>query len=252
MLYLPPRVAIRRTSAVWLRRSKAVPRASSWSTRRRFTVPWWSEPDVVEVLGRRQPEEELDDGGIPRGDVDGQRFQHGRGHLAPSEADRVGDVCPSAPQLPLKLWVEWLISHQVGDVRDRPLGTRLDELVVVELVDVLFESRDLLGDDCSSAWSGPRRRFRSSSKSSSCCAVSRPSPAASESRSACSRACSAGVSKSSSVSAIAASRVRYTRQEAVDGLQVEAHDPMTPSCTGRGSSSSSSAATVTSVPARGT
>ena len=101
---------------------------------------------MVEVLRRRQQLEELDGTRVPAGHVARELLEHRRGPLSPAVGDRVRDLGARAADH-LGQAVQRAVAEQVADVRRHPLRAGLDELVVVELLEVLLEDRDLAGDD---------------------------------------------------------------------------------------------------------
>jgi hypothetical protein len=104
------------------------------------------QPDVVHVLRRDQMLEELDDARVPPGDVARQLLQHGGCSLAPAKRNGMRHLGARARD-PGRNSMQPAIADQVADVRHDPFGAGLDELVVIELVEILFEHGDLLGQD---------------------------------------------------------------------------------------------------------
>jgi hypothetical protein len=103
-------------------------------------------PYVVHVSRRDEALEELDRAGGPAGEVVCQLLEHRRGPLASPVRERVGDERPltersgTERQQPSN-------AQQVADVGDDPLLARLDEPVVVQLLDVGLEEVDVARDD---------------------------------------------------------------------------------------------------------
>ena len=101
--------------------------------------------DVVHVLRRAEQLEELDRAGGPAGDVGRELLEDGDGALAPPVADRVRDLGPrrgDGGHDP----VQRPVADEVADVGRDPVGARLDELVVVGLLEALREHVDLVGE----------------------------------------------------------------------------------------------------------
>ena len=101
--------------------------------------------DVVHVLGGGQLLEELDRVRAPSGDIAGQLFQDERGALASAEPDGVGNFGARAGDAG-RHSVDFLEADQAADIRDDPRGAGFDELIVVELVQVFGNDRELLFD----------------------------------------------------------------------------------------------------------
>ena len=74
------------------------------------------------------------------GDVDGHLLEREQRALAAAVADRVGDL-GAAVGAGRRDLVDRVVADQVADVGDDPRRARLDELVVVELVDVVLDDR---------------------------------------------------------------------------------------------------------------
>ena len=98
------------------------------------------------MLRGRESQEILDRRSIPPGHIARELLEHGGRSFAPPVRDRVRDLGARAPQRPLRA-VQPAISDEIADVRHRPVGARLDEEIVVELIDVLLDCAELLGDD---------------------------------------------------------------------------------------------------------
>ena len=98
----------------------------------------------VEAVPRAaQSPEELDELGIPAGDVEGDLLEDGQRPLAPPVVDRLGHVQPLAASVE--------VGHQVGrqqvaDVRDDPVVAGLDRLVFPHPVDAAPQRRGLGAD----------------------------------------------------------------------------------------------------------
>ncbi len=105
------------------------------------------EPRVVEVLGRRQPLEELDGARGPAGHVARQLLQHRGGPLAPPVAEGVGNdrALAQRPQ-PVRDRQQPADIEEVAEVGDDPLVAGLDEPVVVEPGDVVLDQPQLVLD----------------------------------------------------------------------------------------------------------
>ena len=100
--------------------------------------------EVVHALIGNQPLEELDGDGGPARHIHDQLFEREQRALAAAIADGVGHL--GAPALGRGAdFVRRVRTHQIADIGDHPRGAGLDELVVVELLDVLFEDRRLPG-----------------------------------------------------------------------------------------------------------
>ena len=112
---------------------------------------------VVHVLRRDQHLEELDRARVPAGDVAGQLLQHHGGALAAPERDRVRHLGARAAD-PRRDAVEHLVADEVADVRHHPGGARLDELIVVQLIEILLQHTHLLGQHGQQARERPRQR----------------------------------------------------------------------------------------------
>ena len=76
----------------------------------------------------------------------GELLEHRDGALAPAVADRVGDLGARRRELRHDA-VQRPVADEVADVRRDPRRARLDELVVVHLLEALGEHVDLAGDD---------------------------------------------------------------------------------------------------------
>src|SRR5205085_624333 len=90
--------------------------------------------------------EELDDVCVPARRIARELFEHGGCAFAPPVGERVRDLraiaeTGSGPS------EQTARTDQIADVRHNPFGARLDELIVIELRQVLFEHADLFGDD---------------------------------------------------------------------------------------------------------
>ena len=102
-------------------------------------------PKVIHVLGRCQQLEEFDRAGVPAGGVARQLLQYRRRSLAPTVGQRVCHLGTPAEgsgrqSMPATR------PDQIADVGHCPLCTSLDELIIVELGDILFQNRHLFGD----------------------------------------------------------------------------------------------------------
>ena len=93
-----------------------------------------------------EPLKELNHPRVPAGDVARQLLEHGRRAFAPPVRDGVGDLGARADGARGHA-VQRPVADQVADVGRHPLGAGLDELIVVELVEILAQHRDLFGDD---------------------------------------------------------------------------------------------------------
>ncbi len=90
---------------------------------------------VVDVLGDRQVLVELHGSCGPAGDARRELLEGAQDALSAPVADGVGHIRAVVGGRRRQLHVE-----QVGDIRDRPRLTGLDELVVVERADVIFDA----------------------------------------------------------------------------------------------------------------
>src|SRR5262245_13742519 len=97
---------------------------------------------MVHVLRRREAFEELHHTGLPSGDVERELLEHRRGAFAAQVGDRVGDLGPRRGD-PRGLIVERPVSDEITDVGDHPIGGRLRELVVIELIETLLDDAEL-------------------------------------------------------------------------------------------------------------
>ncbi len=100
-------------------------------------------PQMIEILIRRQQREVFDRAGRPTGDVSRQLLDDREGAFAAAVAQRVGDLCPCADPFCGRR----TDPEQVAEIRDHPLVTRLDEPVLVEALNLLFEDFRLLAED---------------------------------------------------------------------------------------------------------
>ena len=110
-------------------------------------------PDVVQVLSRREQFEELDRACRPARDVARELLEHQCGALAPAQRNRMDDFGAWAGHVGHHT-VQGAVSDQVADVRRDPLGTCLDEQIVIELFEVRLHCAELLAED------GQQRRQR--------------------------------------------------------------------------------------------
>ena len=103
-------------------------------------------PQVIHELRGDELLEELHRARWKVGDVVRELLEHQRRALAPAIGDRVrhfrarrGDACRDAMQRP--------VADQIADVRRHPVGARLDELIVIELIEVFFDGAQLARDE---------------------------------------------------------------------------------------------------------
>ncbi len=102
-------------------------------------------PPVVQVLRRRDQLEELDDAGLPARDVVRDFLQGRQGALAPPQANRIGDLGPPAERGAFDRHLEQPAHpNQIPDVGNDPLSARLDKEIVVRLIQLFLDDRDLL------------------------------------------------------------------------------------------------------------
>ncbi len=101
--------------------------------------------NVIHVLRPAQNLKALDHPRRPTGHVARQLFEHGRGALAPAKGDGVRDFGARARDFRHHA-VQAPVADQVADVRHDPIAAGFDELIVVKLIEVLFEHARLLGD----------------------------------------------------------------------------------------------------------
>ncbi len=103
---------------------------------------------VVQVLGRDEQPEVLDEVRRPAGHVAGEQLEDRGGTLGAAVADGVGHLGARGPEAGGGAREgQRAVPDEVADVGHDPVGARLDELVVVELRDVLLDARDLLRQD---------------------------------------------------------------------------------------------------------
>ncbi len=100
---------------------------------------------VVHVLRDGQLLEELHHVRGPACHVASELFQHARRPLAPSIRDGVRHLSARAADLRHHT-VQAPMADEIAEIGHDPVGTRLDELVVVELFEVLFEHQRLAGN----------------------------------------------------------------------------------------------------------
>ena len=101
--------------------------------------------NVIHILRPAQNLKALDYSRRPTGHVARQLFEHGRGALAPAKGDGVRDFGARARDFRHHA-VQAPVADQVADVRHDPIAAGFDELIVVKLIEVLFEHSRLLGD----------------------------------------------------------------------------------------------------------
>ena len=95
--------------------------------------------DVVHAFGGDQPLEELNGRSRQPRNIHGNLFQRQQRSLAASITKRVGHFgAPAAYRA--SNFIDRVVADQVADIGDNPRGTRFDELVVVKLLDVLFQN----------------------------------------------------------------------------------------------------------------
>jgi hypothetical protein len=74
-----------------------------------------------------------------------QVLEHCRRALAPAEPDGIGHFGARAERARGQS-VHRAVADQIADIRHYPLGTGLDELIVVQLRQILVQDRDLAGN----------------------------------------------------------------------------------------------------------
>ena len=97
--------------------------------------------------------------GAPAGDVSSELLQNQDRALAAPKGDGVGD-CGAGTGYRGCHAIDRLIADQVADIGNDPRRARLDELVIVELVQIVLHGRDLLGDHRQERLQGTERRLR--------------------------------------------------------------------------------------------
>ena len=94
-------------------------------------------PQVIQLLRRRQPLEELDRARGPAGHVAREQFQHWRRPLAPAVGHGMAHLRARGARARARR--QPADAEQIAEIRQRPRRGGLDELIVVELFETLFE-----------------------------------------------------------------------------------------------------------------
>ncbi|TKB84496.1 MAG: hypothetical protein E8D43_15595 [Nitrospira sp.] len=98
--------------------------------------------DVVHVLAGLKPLEELHDARVPPRHVSRQLFKYRRRSLATPIGNRIGHLGARAAG-PFRHTVQRPVADQVSDVGSHPIGAGLDKLVIVELIEILSQHRNV-------------------------------------------------------------------------------------------------------------
>ena len=102
-------------------------------------------PYMIQVLGRRQPFEELHRPSRPPGHVSRQLFENRSGSLSPAIGDGVPHFRTRRQRLSFAA-AQTVKPEQVGQVRKRPRRGGFDEIIVVQLRQFLFQYFGLPGN----------------------------------------------------------------------------------------------------------